>query len=85
MTAEPSTTPEQPLVWIDLEMTGLDPDRHVIVEIAVIVTDGSLTELHEGPDLVIGATDEDLAAKLDAFRADMKAQIEAMDAEVSGA
>jgi oligoribonuclease len=62
MAAEASTTPEQPLVWIDLEMTGLDPDRHVIVEIAVIVTDGSLTELHEGPDLVIGATDEDLAA-----------------------
>ena len=38
MAAEASTTPEQPLVWIDLEMTGLDPDRHVIVEIAVIVT-----------------------------------------------
>ncbi len=53
-------TIDQPLVWIDLEMTGLDPDRHVVVEIAVIVTDGSLAEMHEGPDLVIGATDEQL-------------------------
>lgn len=44
---------EQPLVWIDLEMTGLDPDRDGIVEIAVIVTDGSLEQVVEGPDLVI--------------------------------
>jgi oligoribonuclease len=46
-----------PLVWIDLEMTGLDPDREVIVEIAVIITDGSLTEMVEGPHLVIHAED----------------------------
>jgi oligoribonuclease len=52
---------ERPLVWIDLEMTGLDPDDHVIVEIAIIVTSGDLSEVHEGPDLVIGATDEQLA------------------------
>lgn len=44
---------EQPLVWVDLEMTGLDPDRDVIVEAAVIVTDGSLQTVIEGPDLVI--------------------------------
>jgi oligoribonuclease len=48
---------ELPLVWIDLEMTGLDPDREVIVEIAVIITDGSLTEMMEGPHLVIHADD----------------------------
>jgi len=41
------------LVWIDLETTGLDPDRHVIVEIATIVTDRNLSVLEEGPDLVI--------------------------------
>lgn len=45
---------EQPLVWIDLEMTGLDPTRDVIVEAAVLVTDGTLTQVREGPDLVIG-------------------------------
>ena len=41
------------LIWIDLEMTGLDPDRHVIVEIASIVTDSQLTVVAEGPDMVI--------------------------------
>ena len=43
----------QPLVWMDLEMTGLDPDRDRILEIAVIVSDGTLTQLIEGPDLAI--------------------------------
>lgn len=42
-----------PLVWLDLEMTGLDPERDVILEIAVIVTDGELEQVEEGPDLVI--------------------------------
>ncbi len=51
-----------PLVWVDLEMTGLDPEREVIVEIAVIVTDGQLSVLHEGPDLVLGAEEDLLAA-----------------------
>jgi len=46
---------DSPLVWIDLEMTGLDPQVHVIVEIAVIVTNGSLDETIEGPDLVLFA------------------------------
>ncbi|MBW2107646.1 MAG: oligoribonuclease [Deltaproteobacteria bacterium] len=41
------------LVWIDLEMSGLDPDRHVILEIAAIVTDGNLEVVAEGPDIVI--------------------------------
>lgn len=44
-----------PLVWIDLEMTGLDPENEVIVEIAVIITDGSLKETIEGPELVLFA------------------------------
>ena len=43
------------LVWMDLEMTGLEPDRHVIVEIAPIITDGDLAIVDEGPDLVIYA------------------------------
>jgi oligoribonuclease len=50
------------LVWMDLEMTGLDHTREVIVEIATIVTDDELRIVAEGPDLVIHATDELLAA-----------------------
>jgi len=46
---------------MDLEMTGLDPVRNVIVEIATIVTDDELNIVAEGPDLVIGATPEQLA------------------------
>jgi oligoribonuclease len=41
------------LIWIDLEMTGLDPDKDKIVEIATIITDAKLNVLAEGPDLVI--------------------------------
>jgi oligoribonuclease len=41
------------LVWIDLEMTGLDPERHVILEIASIITNGSLEIVAEGPNLAI--------------------------------
>ncbi|MGH9170944.1 MAG: oligoribonuclease [Acidimicrobiales bacterium] len=42
-------------------MTGLDPERHVIVEISTLVTDDDLTIVAEGPDLVVGATGEQLA------------------------
>jgi oligoribonuclease len=48
------------LVWMDLEMTGLEPRRHVIVEIATIITDDDLNVVAEGPALVIGATPEQL-------------------------
>ena len=41
------------LIWIDLEMTGLDTDRDGILEIATVVTDGQLKLLAEGPDLAI--------------------------------
>lgn len=41
------------LAWIDLEMTGLDPDRHVIVEIAALITEDDLTLVADGPDLVV--------------------------------
>jgi len=49
------------LVWMDLEMTGLEPERHVIVEIATLITDDDLQIIAEGPDLVLHATDEQLA------------------------
>ena len=41
------------LIWIDLEMTGLDTQRDYIIEIATIVTDKNLNILAEGPNLVI--------------------------------
>jgi oligoribonuclease len=49
------------LAWMDLEMTGLDPDRHVIVEIATLITDDDLVVVAEGPDLVVHATEAELA------------------------
>lgn len=44
---------KQNLVWVDLEMTGLDPKRHVILEIATIVTDPDLNIVAHGPELAI--------------------------------
>jgi oligoribonuclease len=49
---------DQNLVWLDCEMTGLNPDHDRIIEIAVIVTDAHLTQRIEGPVLVIHQTDE---------------------------
>ncbi|MEM9693631.1 MAG: oligoribonuclease [Myxococcota bacterium] len=49
------------LVWIDLEMTGLDPQIATIVEIATIVTDGDLHVVAEGPNLVIHQPEDALA------------------------
>lgn len=51
------------LIWIDLEMTGLDPDTDHIIEIATIVTDAELNTLEEGPVLAIHQS----AAVLDAL------------------
>ena len=56
------------LVWTDLEMTGLDPGRDRIVEIATLVTDDELEVLAEGPDLVIATPPEALAAMDDVVR-----------------
>lgn len=49
------------LIWIDLEMTGLDTQNDVIIEIATIVTDAQLNQLAEGPVLAIHQPDEILA------------------------
>jgi oligoribonuclease len=53
---------------MDLEMTGLDPARHTIVEIATLVTDDDLTVVAEGPDLVIHADAQALSAMDDFVR-----------------
>ena len=50
------------LVWMDMEMTGLEPDRERVIEVATILTDGNLVELAVGPELVIHQADELLAA-----------------------
>jgi len=41
------------LVWVDLEMSGLDPERHTILEIATIVTDADLRTVAEGPVIAV--------------------------------
>ncbi|MGQ0529008.1 MAG: oligoribonuclease [Panacagrimonas sp.] len=53
---------ENNLIWIDLEMTGLIPERHRIIEIATLVTDSQLNLLAEGPIIAIHQSDEELAA-----------------------
>ncbi|HEY6241345.1 MAG TPA: oligoribonuclease [Burkholderiales bacterium] len=45
------------LVWLDMEMTGLDPDRDLIIEIAIVVTDSQLSALSEAPVLVVHQPD----------------------------
>jgi oligoribonuclease len=50
------------LAWMDLEMTGLDPGRHRIVEIATLITDDDLNVVAEGPELVIATSSADLDA-----------------------
>lgn len=56
------------LAWMDLEMTGLDPARHVIVEIATLLTDDDLGLVAEGPDLVVHAGIEQLTRMDDVVR-----------------
>jgi len=50
------------LIWIDLEMTGLDPDNDLIIEIATVVTDKHLNILAEGPVMAVHQSDAALAA-----------------------
>jgi len=53
---------EQRLVWIDMEMTGLDPEKERIIELAAVITEPDLTLVAEGPVLVVHQTDELLNA-----------------------
>lgn len=50
-----------PLVWMDLEMTGLDPDKDLIMEVAAIVTDADLNILDVFPGLAISLSEEELS------------------------
>jgi oligoribonuclease len=51
---------DQNLIWIDLEMTGLNPETHKIIEIATIVTDKELNVLAEGPVLAVYQPEDEL-------------------------
>lgn len=57
------------LIWIDMEMSGLDPDSDRILEVALVVTDGTLNNVAEGPVLVVRQSDAVLAAMDDWNRA----------------
>ncbi|MGH7553642.1 MAG: oligoribonuclease [Longimicrobiales bacterium] len=57
------------LIWIDMEMSGLDPDSDRILEVALVVTDGALNTAAEGPVLVVHQPDAVLAAMDDWNRA----------------
>lgn len=48
------------LAWMDLEMTGLDPYRHTILEIATLITDDDLELIAIGPDLIVHAGEDEL-------------------------
>ncbi len=50
------------LIWVDMEMTGLIPEEHFVIEIATIVTDSDLNTLAEGPVIAIRQSDAALAA-----------------------
>ena len=52
------TGADERLVWIDLEMTGLDITKESIIEIATVVTDGELNILAQGPNLAVHVSDE---------------------------
>ena len=58
----------EPLVWIDCEMTGLDPAVDVLVEVAVVVTDSELTILDDGLDLLVKTDPEKLAGMEEVVR-----------------
>ncbi len=67
------------LVWMDLEMTGLDPLRNAIVEIATVITDDDLELVAEGPDLVVRTTQEQLDS-MDQIVRDMHTRSGLLDA-----
>lgn len=54
------------MVWMDLEMTGLDPEKELIIEIATLVTDGELNILEEGPCLAIKQSNA-ILSRMDAW------------------
>jgi oligoribonuclease len=84
------TNTDDRLVWIDLEMTGLEVERDVIVEIACIVTDSELSALDDGIQLIVHADAEALTAMGDFVRemhtkSGLLPEIEGSDIDVAAA
>ena len=61
VSAAPVKADETPLIWVDMEMTGLDPDNDRVIEVAVVVTDAQLNVIAEAPVYAIHQTDAVLA------------------------
>ena len=59
------------LVWIDLEMTGLDPERERIIEIATLITDSQLNYVAEGPNFIIKQPRTFLTEWMNGFKSNM--------------
>ena len=57
----PVKADETPLIWVDMEMTGLDPDNDRVIEVAVVITDAQLAVIAEAPVYAIHQTDAVLA------------------------
>lgn len=70
------------LVWIDLEMTGLDPERDVVLEVAALITDSELQPVGEGLDIVVSQPASALEGMADVVR-DMHARSGLTDAVLS--
>jgi oligoribonuclease len=68
MTDGPADRTSDRLVWIDCEMTGLDLGGDLLIEVAALVTDSELNVLGDGVDVVIGATEDELARMPDVVR-----------------
>lgn len=62
MSNESAVSTEQTLVWMDLEMTGLEPETDVIIEIATIITDDQLNIIAQGPVIAVHQGDDKLDA-----------------------
>lgn len=60
-TADNATPRDDLLVWIDLEMTGLDPNKERIIEVATLITDADLNVVAEGPVIAVKQPDSQLA------------------------
>ena len=54
------TESDKPIVWIDLEMTGLDPEKEAILEVGIVVTDSELKQKIVGPNIVLGCNEDTL-------------------------
>ena len=85
-----TNNPDTNLFWVDLEMTGLDPEKDVMLEIACLITDNDINILDEGPEIVIHQEDSELAkinAKVNELflKSDFRTQVKNSNIELAEA